>query len=83
MRLINANIMDSPHSSATSAPMPIYQTLLPFFFPTGRGRGGSGDETRVGPGGAVKCVMLYLKKLLSYALRSSSVPTRKAVVKAP
>ena len=31
-RAVNyANIMDSPHSSATSAPMPIYQTLLPFF----------------------------------------------------
>ena len=48
MRLINANIMDSPHSSSTSVPMPIYQTLLPFSFsnfPAGRGRGGSGDET--------------------------------------
>ena len=44
------NILDSPHSSATSAPMPVYQTPLPFFslqFSDGAWRGESGDETNV------------------------------------
>jgi len=41
--------MDSPHSSATSDAMPVYQTLLPFFplqFSEGAWYGGSGDETK-------------------------------------
>ena len=44
--------MDSPHSSATSAPMAIYQTLLPFFplqFSSERGVEGLG--TRLDGGG--------------------------------
>ena len=42
------NIMDSPHSSTTSAAMPVYQTLLPFFplqFSNGVWHRGSGDKT--------------------------------------
>ena len=49
---------DSPHSSATPASKPVYQTLLSDFRRGARvraGRGGSGDETRFSP--VVQCVV--------------------------
>ena len=42
VRLINANIMDSPHSSATSAAMPVYHSLGTR--PSKNRNGGSGKQ---------------------------------------
>ena len=64
--------MNSPHSSATSAAMPVYQTLLPFFplqFSEGAWCGGSGDETTVQLYSFVSATMATPPTVTEQALR--------------
>ena len=69
--------MDSPHSSAMSTAMPVYQTLLSFFplqFSEGAWCGGSGDETIRDQGFVIESLRVQSLWLLKKALPSREEP---------